>query len=111
VVALGLSYGIPIALHLARGRSQLPEGAFKLPNWLGWTTNIIGLVYTIVTTVLFLFPPALPVDGTTMNYCVVAFGVIVVISAIQWIVDGRKNFEGPRITIGEHEMAERDVEE
>ncbi|KAH7268991.1 amino acid/polyamine transporter I [Fusarium redolens] len=111
VVALGLSYGIPIALHLARGRSQLPEGAFKLPNWLGWTTNIIGLVYTIVTTVLFLFPPALPVDGTTMNYCVVAFGVIVVISAIQWVVDGRKNFEGPRITIGEHDMAERDVEE
>ena len=106
VVALGLSYGIPIALLLAGGRSQLPERAFTLPGWLGWTVNIIGLVYTIVTTVLFLFPPALPVDGTTMNYCVVAFGIIIVISIIQWIVDGRMNFKGPRVTIGEGEVPE-----
>ncbi|KPM46170.1 hypothetical protein AK830_g271 [Neonectria ditissima] len=100
VVALGLSYGIPIALHLLQ-RRQLPERAFVLPSWLGWTCNIIGLVYTIVTSVLFLFPPALPVDGTSMNYCVVAFAVILVISVVQWIVDGRKNFKGPRVTLDE----------
>lgn len=104
VVALGLSYGIPIALLVLRRRAPLPERAFNMPSWLGWMTNIIGLVYTIVTSVLFLFPPALPVDGTTMNYCVVAFAIIVSISAVQWIVDGRKNYKGPRITIGESEL-------
>ncbi|KAH7353329.1 amino acid/polyamine transporter I [Plectosphaerella cucumerina] len=100
VVALGLSYGIPIAINVAYGRRKLPERAFALPEWLGWVANIIGLVYTAVTSVLFLFPPALPVDGTTMNYCVVAFGIIVLISGFQWLVDGRKNFTGPRNTLG-----------
>ena len=58
--------GIPVALCLAAGRRNLPERAFALPSWLGWTANVIGLVYTIVTTVLFLFPPALPVSGASM---------------------------------------------
>ena len=102
VTALGLSYGIPVALNLFYMRKKLPERAFVLPDWLGWTANIIGLVYTIVTSILFLFPPALPVDGTTMNYCIVAFAIIITISMVQWIVDGRKNYEGPRITIGEN---------
>ncbi|KAF2096249.1 amino acid transporter [Rhizodiscina lignyota] len=101
VVALGVSYGIPVALNMAQLRRKLPERVFALPEWLGWTVNTIGLVYTIVTTVLFLFPPAIPVDGTTMNYCIVAFAIIIIISTIQWIFDGRKNYEGPRITIDE----------
>lgn len=99
VVSLGVSYGIPVALNVAHLRRKLPDRPFALPEWLGWTVNIIGLVWTVVTTVLFLFPPALPVDGTSMNYCIAAFAVILLISVVQWVVDGRKNFAGPRITI------------
>ncbi|KAK3683065.1 hypothetical protein LTR37_020603 [Vermiconidia calcicola] len=99
VTALGVSYGIPVALNIMTLRRKLPERQFRLPGGLGWAANIIGLVYTIITTVLFLFPPFIPVTGTSMNYCIVAFGIILLISAVQWIVDGRKNFEGPRITI------------
>ncbi|KAI1856471.1 uncharacterized protein JN550_013802 [Neoarthrinium moseri] len=99
VVALGLSYGIPIALNLGYLRRKLPARKFTLPDWIGWTANIIGVVYTIVTTILFLFPPSVPVDGTSMNYCVVAFAIIIIISSFQWVVDGRRNFGGPRITI------------
>ena len=32
-----------------------------------------------------------------MNYCVAAFGIILLISTIQWFVDGRKNYHGPQI--------------
>ncbi|SPO07768.1 probable choline permease [Cephalotrichum gorgonifer] len=99
VVSLGMSYAIPIAINMAQSRRALPERVFELPNWLGWTVNSIGLGYTCLTTVLFLFPPALPVTGTSMNYCVVAFAVVILISGIQWVVDGRKNYEGPRVTI------------
>ena len=104
VVALGVSYGIPVTVNLAQGRRKLPERAFALPEWLGWTANIIGLAYTVLTTVLFVFPPFLPVSGSTMNYCIVAFAIILLISTIQWFADGRKNYEGPRITIdtGDH---------
>ncbi|KAK5163909.1 uncharacterized protein LTR77_010304 [Saxophila tyrrhenica] len=99
VTALGVSYGIPVFLNVITLRRKLPERRFSLPAGIGWAANIIGLVYTIITTVLFVFPPFLPVTGTSMNYCIVAFGIILIISGFQWIVDGRKNFEGPRITI------------
>lgn len=32
-----------------------------------------------------------------MNYCIAAFAIILIISAIQWFIDGRKNFKGPKI--------------
>jgi choline transport protein len=99
VVALGVSYGLPVGLSVLQMRRKLPERAFKLPEWLGWTANVIGLVYTLVTTVLFLFPPQKQVTGTTMNYCVVAFGIIMIVSALQWIFDGRKTYQGPRVTL------------
>ncbi|KAF1844099.1 amino acid transporter [Cucurbitaria berberidis CBS 394.84] len=100
VVALGVSYAIPVAINVCRGRKMLPPRAFALPTPLGWAANLLGIAYTIVTTVLFLFPPERLVTTSSMNYCVVAFGIILFISTIQWIVDGRKNFTGPRTDMG-----------
>lgn len=57
----------------------------------------IGIAYAILTTVLFVFPPELPVTGSNMNYCIVAFAIVIIISVIQWFIDGRKNFHGPYI--------------
>ncbi|KYK60780.1 amino acid permease [Drechmeria coniospora] len=99
VVALDLSYAMPIAVNCLRGRTALPERSWVLPGWLGWTADTISLVYISLTTVLFLFPPVLPVTGTNMNYCIVAFALIIAISIAQWIVDGKKNFSGPRINV------------
>lgn len=78
----------------------------------------ISVAYIALTTILFLFPPSLPATGssmsklalsyilseiianlTTSDYCVAAFGIVFVISTIQWFVDGRKNFVGPRIEV------------
>jgi hypothetical protein len=36
---------------------------------------------------------------TKIDYCVAAFGIVFVISTITWIVDGRKNYVGPRIEV------------
>ncbi|TKX25823.1 putative choline transport protein [Elsinoe australis] len=96
VVALGVSYGIPIAINICYGRKALPKDRpFILPGPLGWICNIVGVVYVIVTTILFLFPPVLPVTGSSMNYCIVAFGIVLIIAVVQWFVDGRKNYTGP----------------
>ncbi|PQE04411.1 GABA permease protein [Rutstroemia sp. NJR-2017a BVV2] len=100
VVALGVSYAIPVAVGCLRGRKVLPEDRkFKLGAVAGWTCNLIGIAYVIVTTVLFLFPPDLPVTGSNMNYCVVAFFLVFVIAVVQWFVDGKKNFTGPRVDL------------
>ncbi len=48
---------------------------------------------------LFVFPPDLPVTGNNMNYCIVAFAIVMIISMIQWFVDGRKNYSGPKLDL------------
>ncbi|CRG88292.1 Peroxisomal biogenesis factor 6 [Talaromyces islandicus] len=101
VVALDLSYGIPIFINVVRGRKMIADAPWKMPEPLAWFANIISLIYIILTTVLFLFPPELPVTGSNMNYCVAVFGVVVIVSVFQWFVDGRKNFTGPRINLDE----------
>nr|POE86611.1 choline transport protein [Quercus suber] len=100
VVALGLSYGIPIAIHCLRGRKLLPASRpFVLPGWFAWFANLLGIAYVILTTVLFVFPPDLPVTGSNMNYCIVAFAIVLIISTVQWFIDGRKNFTGPKLEL------------
>ncbi|OAA50569.1 amino acid permease [Metarhizium rileyi] len=99
VVALDLSYAMPIAVNFLQGRNALPDRKWKLPRWLGWLADCISLSYISLTTVLFLFPPGLPVTGSNMNYCIVAFAIIITISVFQWIIDGRKNFTGPRVNL------------
>lgn len=69
VVALGVSYAMPIAINCLRGRQMLPPRAFTLPSWFAWPANLLGVAYVIVTTVLFVFPPALPVTGSNMSKC------------------------------------------
>lgn len=34
-----------------------------------------------------------------MNYCVVAFAIILIIASLTWIFDGRKNYTGPQLDI------------
>ena len=101
VVALGVTYGIPPTINALRGRRMLPATRpFKLePAWLGWTMNLVGIGWTVLTTVLFVFPPVIPVTPNNMNYCIVAFGLILLISGTTWIVDGRKHYRGPKVDI------------
>ena len=175
VVALGVSYAIPPAINCLRGRKMLPPRPFVLPGPLGWICNLLGISYVTVTTVLFLFPPTLPVTGSNMStfvrcfcslhcaaiaahhpnlyislplsthpprfpyilpspfpptsppspsstkpiqqpthtstnnaphsdYCIVAFFIVIVISVVQWFIDGRKNYKGPVVElVGEGE--------
>ncbi|TWU71185.1 hypothetical protein ED733_001478 [Metarhizium rileyi] len=100
VVALGVTYAIPPAINVLRGRKMLPDDrSFKLPGASGWILNIVGILWTILTTVLFVFPPSIPVTASSMNYCIVAFGVMLLIAGGTWIFDGRKHYKGPQLDI------------
>ncbi|WOO77848.1 Choline transport protein [Vanrija pseudolonga] len=101
VVSLNISYCVPIAIVVIRGRGilrppSLPEPTFTLGPILGPICNIFGLIFTAVTTVFFLFPPAIPATGSSMNYAVAVFFIVGIISAITWFTQGRKDFIGPR---------------
>jgi choline transport protein len=83
--------------------------AFVLPEWFAWFANLLGIAYVILTTVLFVFPPELPVTGSNMNYCIVAFAIVLIISMIQWVIDGKKNFTGPKVDIDEQILTAVDI--
>ena len=76
VVALGVSYAIPPAINCLRGRKMLPPRPFVLPGPLGWMCNLLGIAYVIVTTVLFLFPPDLPVTSSNMSMSFFTFTLL-----------------------------------
>ncbi|KAI0477158.1 amino acid/polyamine transporter I [Xylariaceae sp. FL0804] len=100
VVALGITYAIPPTINVLRGRRMLPPNrAFRLPGPLGWIFNLIGIGWSVLTTVLFVFPPEVPVTSANMNYCVAAFGVILLIAGTTWIFDGRHNYTGPVVDV------------
>jgi len=100
VVALSVTYAIPPAINVLRGRKMLPEHrSFKIPKPWGWILNIIGIMWAILITILFVFPPEIPVTASNMNYAIVAFGVILLIAGGTWILDGRKNYKGPVVDI------------
>jgi len=47
VVALTVTYAIPIAINCLRGRRMLPEDrAFKLRGFLGWACNLVSHTYS-----------------------------------------------------------------
>lgn len=61
VVFIQMSYIVPIALVVFRGRKILdvkgfPERTLTLGRF-GYVVNVAGLVFALVTTVFFVFPP------------------------------------------------------
>lgn len=96
---LQLSYAVPIVLLMWRGDAALAEHADGKRAWsLGkWRrpVHIVALIFLAVTSVVFLFPPFLPVTAESMNYAVVVFVIVLVMCAVAWVMDGRENFRGP----------------
>ena len=70
---------------------------------------MVGIGYVVLTTVLFVFPPALPVTGANMNYCIAAFAAVILVASVQWAVDSRKTFKGPKVVVLEGEVGGREV--
>ena len=55
-----------------------------------------ALVFLIVTTITFVFPPFVPViSGQEMNYVIVVVAIVSILCAGAWISHGRKHYIGP----------------
>lgn len=119
VVCFTITYAIPPGINMLRGRRMLPENrSFKLPNTVGYICNAAGVAWALLTTVLFVWPPTRPTDAVNMNYCIVAFGVIVVIAGSNWILSARKSYQPPAlelvdnhrtVLVGVDQLTDKDV--
>lgn len=95
VVALALSYGIPIGISMMDGRNQVSKALFKLPTPIGWAVNIISSIWILFELVLFCMPSALPVTATSMNYASVVLVGLGCIALVWYFLHARKYYRGP----------------
>lgn len=89
VIALAVSYGIPIFLSVLTRRRGVKTAPWTLGETVGWTANIVALVWIAFELVLFSMPPAIPVTASTANYAIVVFVGFMTISAVWYGVHAR----------------------
>jgi amino acid transporter len=97
VVALALSYGVPIAISMLDGRREVSKARFKCHPLLGWIVNTISIVWILFELVLFCMPTALPVTVVSMNYASVVLVGLGAIALLWYCVYARSHYEGPPV--------------
>ena len=60
IVLLYISYAIPVICLLVKGRNNIRHGPFWMGP-IGLFANIVLLIWTLFTIIMFSFPPAQPV--------------------------------------------------
>ncbi|KIV82016.1 hypothetical protein PV11_04157 [Exophiala sideris] len=97
IVFLNITYAIPQAIVLFRGRHILPSRVLDLGH-LGWFCNAFSPIATAAVAILLCFPPSIPVAVSSMNYTSVVMVGLFVIVILLWFVIGR-SFEGPDVDV------------
>jgi choline transport protein len=91
-IALTISYAMPILTLLLVGRDKIPAGGqFGLGRY-GAVINWISVIYCLITTVMFFFPGEPAPSAADMNYAIAVFGVMIVVSLVFWVIQGRKTY-------------------
>lgn len=66
IVLLYLSYSIPVICLLIRGRDNIPHGPFWMGP-IGLFSNIVLLLWTCFTLIMYSFPFARPVKADSKS--------------------------------------------
>lgn len=92
-IGLYISYGIPILLAVLYSK-DFAKGPFNL-GWASIPIGTISVMWIMFISIVFCLPTSNPVTTQTLNYTVVAVGIIAVFSVGAWVVSARKWFVGP----------------
>lgn len=98
-----ISYGIPILIGLIYHREfTARKGPFNL-GIASRPVAFIAVAWIGFIAIIFCLPTTNPVTSQTLNYTVVAVGIIAIFSLTVWVVSARKWFVGPVRDIQEAE--------
>jgi choline transport protein len=90
-----LSYSVPIACFLSRGRANLPaKRYFNLGRW-GPALNLVSILWILLVSFFLFFPVQYPVDNVNMNYSVVVVLGFLAVWAVVWVLVARKTYDSP----------------
>jgi len=92
-MGLYISYGIPIALRVIN-RDSFVRGPFHLGSF-SYPVALVAVLWIGFISIVFILPQENPVNSQTLNYAVVAVGIVVAYSLGFWILSARKWFTGP----------------
>ncbi|OCH85847.1 amino acid transporter [Obba rivulosa] len=101
-MGLYISYGIPIALRVVY-RAQFVRGPFHL-GALSYPIAVVSVLWICFISIVFILPELNPVNSQTLNYAIVAVGIVIVYSMGFWVLSARKWFTGPIKQIAAEEM-------
>jgi hypothetical protein len=91
VIALAVSYAIPIGLSVWYKRCEVYQARWNCGPVIGPIVNIIALSWIAFETVLFSMPTVLPVTSVSMNYASVVLCGFLAISAAWYFIYARKS--------------------
>lgn len=101
VVALMITYVVSIGAVLyrrIRHPELLPSCRWSLGRW-GVPVNIGGVLYSFHAFFWCFWPEGTPVALETFNWAVVMFVGIFVLSLVDYLVRGRKQYKGPVVLV------------
>lgn len=73
---------------------RFTRGPFHL-GMFSYPIAVTGVLWICFITIAFVLPEENPVSSTTLNYAVVAVGIVLVYSMGYWVLSARKWFKGP----------------
>ncbi|TXT12748.1 uncharacterized protein COLE_03158 [Cutaneotrichosporon oleaginosum] len=97
ILFVQLSYIVPIILVFVRGDKAFEghERKWSLGKWRR-PINAGAIAFASLTSICFLFPPAIPVlSGSSMNWAILVLAIVMLLCGMTWLLDGHKNFHGP----------------
>lgn len=99
-IFLNLSYAIPVALLLIRGRQVVSTSrpVFYLGHTTGYIVNWVSVLFVAVTSVFFCFPGFLPVTTSNMNYVSAVLGIFIVFCTSLWVAK-KGQYNGPQFEV------------
>lgn len=95
ILFIFMSYAIPIFCSLANRRKNFIAPHYFNLGKLGTIINCVAIVWIFFVFVWLCFPLYIPVTGSTMNFAIVVFFVVLAISTINWFCYSSKHFKTP----------------
>ena len=88
-----LLIGIPIALRVVNAKN-FTRGPFHLGP-ASFPIAVTSVCWILFISIAFILPTANPINAQTLNYSIVAVGIVITYSVGFWLISARKWFTGP----------------
>ncbi|KAK2005856.1 hypothetical protein LZ32DRAFT_596513 [Colletotrichum eremochloae] len=92
-VVLYISYSIPIVCQFVWVRRNIRYGSYWFGK-IGLLSNIITLLWTCFSNIIYALPSVMPTDAGNMNYVCAVYDLLCTVMAADWFSRARRVYHG-----------------